>query len=41
MRGELLVKNVRPMAAAAVDVLTRDGMIAQVAPGSRRLPGPR
>ena len=39
MRGELLVQNVRPMAGAAVDVLTRDGIIAQVAPGIAPPPG--
>src|SRR5262245_38362775 len=31
MSGDLLVRNVRPMAAAAVDVLARGGVISQVA----------
>jgi cytosine/adenosine deaminase-related metal-dependent hydrolase len=39
MSGDLLIKNVRPMAGAAVDVLTSDGTIARVAAGTEPAPG--
>ncbi len=39
MSGELLVKNVRPMAGAVVDVLTTDGTITRVAAGTEPAPG--
>jgi cytosine deaminase len=37
--GELLLRNVRPLGAAAVDVLVRDGRIAAVGPGLVSEPG--
>jgi cytosine/adenosine deaminase-related metal-dependent hydrolase len=39
MSADLVVKNVRPMAGPAVDVLVRDGVIARLAPGIEPAPG--
>jgi len=39
MSGDLLIRNVRPMAGAAVDVLATDGIIARVGPGIAAVPG--
>ena len=34
MNGDLLIRNVRPMAGATVDVLVTGGVIARVGPTS-------
>ena len=39
MSGDLLIRNVRPMAGAAVDVLATGGVIARVGPGIAAAPG--
>ena len=39
MSGDLLIRNVRPMAGAAVDVLATGGVIARVGPGLAAAPG--
>src|SRR5262249_15177407 len=39
MIGDLLLRNVRPMAGPAVDVLVRRGVIEQLAPGLEVPPG--
>ena len=39
MSGDLLIRNVRPMAGAAVDVLATSGVIARVGPGIAAAPG--